>query len=128
MNESIIISDELLEHWGVIFVENNLVAHHITFEQFLMDPEEILNAHAFGTPMPFVGDFYPLLAKQVSVQHKVEQDDAIEQLGQDMEDEFERGGHVVELHGNRHFEPIHKRSFPKRYKTGMKRPLRRASS
>ncbi|MBL1321532.1 MAG: hypothetical protein COA63_010805 [Methylophaga sp.] len=127
MNESIIISDELLEHWGMIFVDNNIVQHHITFEQFLMDPEEILHAHAFSKPMPLVDDFYSLLDKQVAVQQKVDQIDDIEQMQQDMDEEYERQGHIIELHGNRHFEPIHKRSFPKRYKTGMKRKLQRAS-
>ncbi len=127
MNESIIMSDELIDHWGMIFIDNNIAAHHITFEQFLMDPKDILHAHAFGLPMPLTDDFYPLLAKQIQVQYKVERDDAIEQLGEDMDADHERKGHIVELHGNCNIERIHKRSFSKRYKIGTHRKLKRVS-
>jgi hypothetical protein len=70
-------SDEYLHHWGEVFTANAAIRRwyeerglgDVAFESFLADPQAVMEAIAFGLPVPLPDgqEFYPLLSVQESV-------------------------------------------------------------
>lgn len=121
------ISNEALEHWASFYVANNIQAKGLSFELFITDPDAYCEALVFGCAMPLNEDFYPLLSEQQAVADKLVQQEAFEDLSDDMTNRFERK-HIVLHRGDRNIERMDnpKSKVVKRWKA-CSRPLRKAS-
>jgi len=104
-------SDEYINYWGEMFVMNNFQSTGIRFDEFLVLPKEYTEAITFELATPLQHDFYPLMRSQKKIQEHLD-------LEAEMDAEFERRGHVVELHGPRTIEPMHHRAPARKWKTG----------
>lgn len=91
-----IYSDTYLDIWGNVFVNNNLSAYGITFEDFLRCPETYMGSHRFN-----------LLSE-------------LEALQADLDALFEQRGHVVEMHGDQMIEPMQHKAPTKKWKTNVR--------
>ena len=115
-------SDEYIDYWGDVFVENNLAGKNILFECFLDYPVDTLAAVVFCQAMPLGDDeYYPLLYRQKKVQSRIDKHIEAEDIQEEMDNRFERKGHVVEMIGNRNVERFHHYSHPKKWKTNTRR-------
>ncbi len=75
----LILSDELIELWGEIYLANPLLTQlGITFEDFLSAPAGILSAATYQTlmPLPDGAQFYALLPAQRAVRDRMDAADA----------------------------------------------------
>ena len=114
--------DENFEYWYLIYSANKLQDRNITFEVFMQAPREIMEALTFGTPMPNISgsEYLPLLPRQEAVRADLERQDLVEVITAAME--ALPGDHnVLEMHGDRMIEPMHRRVPFSRKKVGFGR-------
>lgn len=79
-------TDEHIEYWGEVFVDNQLHRSGLTFERFIESPVEHLEAQLFHYDEP-APEPEPLLPRQRLVQARIDAADILdEQLNQDLAD------------------------------------------
>lgn len=79
-------TDEHIEYWGKVFVDNQLRQTGLTFERFIEDPVEHLEAELFRfRERSFEPDPLPLLPRQRAVQARIDAQLIDEQLNQDLD-------------------------------------------
>lgn len=102
-------SDEYIDFWGGVFIDNKLRDIGITFEFFLLDPVACLESRYTGIDLV---DHYPLLAQQVVVEHRLQMD----ALDKETEALLEMGSGDIEQHGDRLIQPFYHYAKSKKWK------------
>lgn len=106
------VSDEHLEYWGRVFVDNNLYAQGIRFDYFIVAPEEFIEALARRRRDHYAADdaFEPPLPAQARVARQVALQTPLGQLADTLETvpgAVMRDGTLI--------EPLHHTRFPRKH-------------
>lgn len=114
-------SDEYIEHWAEVYLQNEVSKRNVHFEAFLFDPQAILDAIISTEKLQASLDELDSLMTQ---RDAVDEDEAMQE---EADKRFERDGHLVETHGNTSIERIQHRDCPKKWKTNTSLKTRSAS-
>lgn len=98
--DAVRVSDEHLDFWGALFVDNNLYAEGITFETFVQVPYQILNAIAQRRANHYADTeaFQPLLPAQARLQRKLDLQAPLGRVAQ-LEAELDKQPGIVNRNG-----------------------------